>query len=340
MNSFPRRMRGLSLIELMIALILGLLVVGGAIGVFMSNRKTYSATESVGRIQENGRVAFEIMAREVREAAGNPCGKSLPMANVLADASGWWANWASGLRGFEGGTTVVPMTGAAAGTDAIELMSATAGAYTISGSENASGPDAELTLNTTTHDLQKGDILVVCDYTQVSMFQMTGPNSTNAQVIHSANAGGLEPGNCTKGLGLPVHAGCNTGTKDTNGTSKAYGPNSQVAKLHAVQWYVGSNGRGSNSLFRRRMSKGALLAPEEIAEGVQDMELQYLVADGTSYAAASGSTQWPRVTAVRIALTLQAVRGAQRARELEGTTKGQALQRTLVHTVALRNRMP
>ena len=45
-----RSMRGLSLIELMIAMLLGLLVVGGAIGIFVSNRRAYNATESLSRV--------------------------------------------------------------------------------------------------------------------------------------------------------------------------------------------------------------------------------------------------------------------------------------------------
>ena len=62
--------RGVSLIELMVALVLGLLVVGGAIGMFISNKQAYSATESVGRVQENSRLAFELMARDKKVERG------------------------------------------------------------------------------------------------------------------------------------------------------------------------------------------------------------------------------------------------------------------------------
>ena len=59
--------RGLSLIELMIAMMLGLLVVASASAIFLSNRQTYRATEGLGRVQESGRMAFELMARDLRE---------------------------------------------------------------------------------------------------------------------------------------------------------------------------------------------------------------------------------------------------------------------------------
>src|SRR5690606_22126939 len=77
-RGFPGRMAGLSLVELMIALALGLVVSGAAIGVFLANQQTYRSTESIGRIQESARVAFELMAREVREAAGRSEERDLP----------------------------------------------------------------------------------------------------------------------------------------------------------------------------------------------------------------------------------------------------------------------
>ena len=102
MKGSRRLMAGLSLIELMVALVLGLLVVAAAIGIFLSNRQTYRTTESVGRVQESARVAFELMARDVREAGGNACNASgesgsiagVPLVNVLANpAANWWSNW-------------------------------------------------------------------------------------------------------------------------------------------------------------------------------------------------------------------------------------------------------
>ena len=46
-----RATRGFSLIEMMIAMVLGLLVVGAAIGIFVSNQQAYRATEGLGRVQ-------------------------------------------------------------------------------------------------------------------------------------------------------------------------------------------------------------------------------------------------------------------------------------------------
>ena len=117
--------RGVSLIELMIAMLLGLLVVGAAIGIFLTNRQTYAATEGLGRVQENVRTAFELMARDVREAGGNPCDSSLPTVNVTAaDPTTYWrTDWVRPVIGFENGS----LPASVAGTDAIQLLSGGAG---------------------------------------------------------------------------------------------------------------------------------------------------------------------------------------------------------------------
>lgn len=64
----PSTERGFSLVELMIALVLGLVLLGGVIQVFLSSRQTYSANEAMSRMQENGRFALEFMARSARLA--------------------------------------------------------------------------------------------------------------------------------------------------------------------------------------------------------------------------------------------------------------------------------
>ena len=71
-----RAQAGFGLIELMIALVLGLLVMGAAFAVFQSNQSTFRANEGINRIQEGARVAFELMSRDIRAAGGSACSGS------------------------------------------------------------------------------------------------------------------------------------------------------------------------------------------------------------------------------------------------------------------------
>ena len=64
---------GFSLIEMMVAMVLGVLVLGAAIAVFQTNQRTYRANEGLSRIQESARVAYEMMTRDIRSAGSSAC---------------------------------------------------------------------------------------------------------------------------------------------------------------------------------------------------------------------------------------------------------------------------
>ena len=63
-----RSARGFSLIELMIAVTVGLLLTIVVSQVFLGSRRTYSTTDDVARMQENMRYAHDVMSRVVRMA--------------------------------------------------------------------------------------------------------------------------------------------------------------------------------------------------------------------------------------------------------------------------------
>jgi type IV pilus assembly protein PilW len=63
---FQNQQKGLSIVELMIALTLSLILLAGVIQVFLSTRQTYQTNEVISRMQENGRFALDFMTRSVR----------------------------------------------------------------------------------------------------------------------------------------------------------------------------------------------------------------------------------------------------------------------------------
>ncbi|KAB8196948.1 Tfp pilus assembly protein PilW [Lysobacter maris] len=323
-----RTAAGIGLIELMVALVLGLFITGAAISVFLSNRQTYRATENLGRVQESTRVAFELMARDVREAGGTPCAKNLPTANVVDTTAGdWWADWSTGVLGVEGPFASDNPANRVAGTDAVELKSGDSNGVTVTDHVPAS---AQFKVNTVDHGLNDGDIVMVCDYRQAAIVQVTNAQpGINETIVHDASGASTSPGNCTKGLGIPVLcSGAATGTPYT------YGPNSTIVKLHSARWYIGTNANNNRALYRqilRRSGTGVATVAEEITEGVSDMQITYLLPGNAAYVAAGAvGARWNEVQAARIELTLDSPE--------EVGVDGNVLQRTLVHTVTLRNR--
>jgi type IV pilus assembly protein PilW len=64
---------GFGLVELMIAMALGLMVLGAAIAVFQSNLRSFNANEGQNRIQEGARAAYEMLSRDIRATGGTAC---------------------------------------------------------------------------------------------------------------------------------------------------------------------------------------------------------------------------------------------------------------------------
>lgn len=63
-----RTLRGVTLIELMVSLIIGLLLIAGAITVYMQSRNTYRVNETAARLQEVARYAMDLIEPDVRLA--------------------------------------------------------------------------------------------------------------------------------------------------------------------------------------------------------------------------------------------------------------------------------
>jgi type IV pilus assembly protein PilW len=71
--TFPRRAVGFSLVELLVAMTIGLVVLGGLYGVFTIQNKTFSKQELIVEMQQNARAAMDMMSREIRMAGYDPC---------------------------------------------------------------------------------------------------------------------------------------------------------------------------------------------------------------------------------------------------------------------------
>lgn len=317
MRALPRRQSGFNLIELMISMLLGLLVVGAAIGIFLSNRQTYTATEGLSRIQESARTGFEMMAQDIREAGGNPCDSGLPVANVLNNpAASWWTNWALPLTGYENSNpsnlTITP------GTDAIQILSAGTGGATVTAHNAAT---QTLTLNAAAPDLHSNAIMLLCDRQQLAVLQMSSVSGTTARY----SSGGLN--SCTRLGRLP-------GVCVAGSNNYTYEINSILTEVRAVRWYIAasSGGAGGTSLYQEVIAPGGTSQKSEIADGVTGLQFKYLSTGLTGYQDANVVANWANVIAVQISMTVSSSTAA-------GAGKP-PVTRTFSTIVSIRNRNP
>ena len=62
------KQQGFSLVELMVAMAIGIVLVGGALTVHIQSHEAHTFAERMARLQENGRFAFDVLAPDVRLA--------------------------------------------------------------------------------------------------------------------------------------------------------------------------------------------------------------------------------------------------------------------------------
>lgn len=93
-----RRAAGFTLIEIMVAMALGLLLTGSLLSVFISSKRNYSDNERIARIQSNGRAALYLLANDLRHI--NFWGSLVDIGNAgtfpSAALTGTCAGWAAG----------------------------------------------------------------------------------------------------------------------------------------------------------------------------------------------------------------------------------------------------
>jgi type IV pilus assembly protein PilW len=326
------RIRGFTLIELMISMLLGLVVIGGAMGVILANRQSYRTNEGLSQIQESARTAFELLARDVRQAGVTGCNNNGRVANVVTTTgpTPWWQSW-FGIRGFDGAQadgaagfgTAVP-NNRVNGTDSMQLQGIEGTGLSVA--TQASG---SFTISAPTTALAQNDIVMMCDFDHAAIFKVTSYNSAGVTGANIAEPSTASPRNCSTGLGYP--------TDCTAGNPYTFGRNSQLARLSAVGWYIGDNSRpleGGRSLYRFRM---AAAAPEEIVAGVTDMQVRYREAGRSDFRDATSVGTWTSVNAVMITLTL---RSADQRITTNNNVNSGRLERQFTNIVTLRNRVP
>ncbi|MFA7522257.1 MAG: PilW family protein [Halothiobacillaceae bacterium] len=332
-----RAAAGFTLVELMIALVLGLLVIAGVGSVFLANKNAYRTNVALAEAQESARTSFEFLAREIRGAGANPCG-SANVASVLNPVGDQMLDFDdnTAIEGWDDASTIVglPSSGAGApvaGESAIRLANAKDSGLAL---EPASGPQANVKLKNPTGQISSGDVLMLCDVDKATIFQVTNYNSNNHTVVH--NSGGSQtPGNLTKCLNHPVPQ------HPSSGSCNSFSPSSYLAIPSNYIWYVGTNADGGHSLYRYGRGQGATSEATEMVRGVWGMTITYHEPNNAndSYVTAAGvNNNWAQVDAARLELTVRS-RGFQPGGDRGAGIDGERLERVFTSTVALRNQL-
>ncbi|WP_417447430.1 MULTISPECIES: PilW family protein [Gammaproteobacteria] len=352
------RQTGLSLIELMVAMLISLILLGGVLQVFLSSKDMYRTNTAIARVQEAGRFATDFIAFDVRQAGYKGECLSDPLIQLdLATATIDQKNAYSTTPAIQGWDNSKPVFFESSdklrpNTDAFIVKYAGDGTeFESKGNNKVGGGNLGVEGETGTYS---GQIVLVANSTGCDIFQNT--NNGNASTFQT-NGNNETPGN--------------TGT----GMSQAYNGKFTAHVLRSHTYFIRDNAAEGRlpSLVRKVLSPSK--ADEELVDGIIDMQVTYgldkdgdrladeYVEAGTNNLTASGEGDWNKVVSARIAVlaispetnvldepqkfVFPAIAGIERDDEYavygnDGTItiKENRLAQVYTATVAIRNRLP
>jgi type IV pilus assembly protein PilW len=251
-----RRNSGFSLVEMMIAITIGLAVIAALVGVLASNSRNSKTTENSSELQENGRYALSHLQRELRHADYRGYTWVAPEATTIA------------------ATTECLVAGAAAGSFVNHLSQGVWGS-------NDSNPFAANCLQAGSY--QRGDILVV---RRVGSANLTSPTALVAGNVYFRST-------FTKGqmFVAPASAVAATGAPQ-NADNTAFGVPLADFLVNQYVYYIGKGdcvggGDVSYPALCRLSLLGTTFTPELVVSGIEQMQVQYGLMPPNV-----GTTQW------------------------------------------------
>jgi type IV pilus assembly protein PilW len=301
--------KGFTLVELMVAMVLGAFFLNGVLQIFFSAKQAYRTQENLARLQENGRLALDFISQDVRMAGYWGCSHAAPSTDGFNNLN-FFYKFGTALEGFEAlsETAWTPeldssfdQTGndkVLGGSDVLTVRRANALGFLVAKHGDAANP-LELQLNVTEDDLTEADIktgsvAIAANCTQAEAFQVTSISPGSPITIEHKAIGATiaTPGNKTGNLLIPYE-------------------NAKVHAVNTISYYVAINRNNEKLLYRRI---GSTVKAEELAlvDGVEKMQILYGVdtdVDGASgkgapnyYVKADDVDNWDNVVSVRVSL--------------------------------------
>ena len=323
----PRfRQAGLSLIELMIAMVIGLLLMLGVIQVFIASQAASRLSEGVARAQENGRFALDFLERDVRMAGHMGCvndqahltmAQGEPHFNLgAATGSGSPLDFSVAVQGYEAPNTA-PSNTLAVGGGAIPAGLPTS----ISGLNPAPLPGSDILVlrflapEGVPVTGVAGSVLSM-DVDRWKRLTEGGVAAPTLFGIANCNFVDIFRGTATSGS-----------VTATGVDLSRFAPQPEPTMLYRAEsmvYYVGTGANGPGLRRARANSAGVYAINEELVEGIENMQLLFGLDTTTDISAATppvgnittlntasgvttltnatGAGQWRRVGQVQVGL--------------------------------------
>jgi type IV pilus assembly protein PilW len=335
------RTRGFTVVELMIAMTLGLILLAGILSVLYSSKITYTENERTARLQEYARAGIDMILKDMRsggffgcryagavEPATSPLARNFT-TNLANPTNVMW-NFGRAIEGFDADgaswdPALAPSSFIPSGNPtpeptsdivAIRTVRSNAPQFTATAVPLIGATTPISVTKLTTETVVARNTYVASDCEKAVVFAATavtsgGLGTTSATIAFDATAGGaLDPVNAV--TTLPGLSAVRT----------------TVTPVDTIVYYVAPSADLAGPALWRRVGRRA---PEELIEGVENLQIEFgidtdadLLAD--DYVEAPAVTNWTAVVAARIAVLM-------RSPEETGTEVDTASYRVLGETI-------
>ena len=280
-----RQSAGFSLVELMVAITLGLLLTTAVVSVFVGSRQAYQSTAGIGALSDGGRVALDLISQSARSAGYLACNSSLTgKPDTLLPVTSLVNDFGTGVTGFEAagtgnappGAYAMPNTPAAGAAGDWNGPGLDAAVFAAGGGAPVKGSDVLVlrsTVSGTTASYTTVDIAPGANSVPVSPVFNLSPTAPQLQV---GDYGAIS--DCTKSVIFQT-----TGTGGTVtfnqplGADDGFVAGALVAQLSTSVYYIGVGSDGDSSLWRLQVqsASGGVFTAQELVPDVENMQVLY-----------------------------------------------------------------
>lgn len=357
---------GFSLVELMLALALGIVVVTGIVQLFVGNSQTYNVLNGQARLQENARFAMEFISRAARSAGYFGCAPEFQ--NVVKGLRGGWnaipefdmTQMVQGYNGNDDGSWSPPLSTLPRSSGGLNVNVFIAGngidtttvepgtdVLVFRGMQRPGQRLVQLLQPTGTPVVTApggdpgfgvDDVVLVGNCEQAAMFRVTGMNvaGDEATLFHATSAaGGLYENADT------IESPTGTIPFTLSFLGRSYGEDTTVGALETTYFFVApglgedSQGNAPSALWQKVGSA----APVELVQGVEDLEVTFGV-DTTLTDGVANANQYVDFDAVPDPNQVVSLRVSITVNSVDAVDQGNPITRTFSKTLLLRNANP
>jgi type IV pilus assembly protein PilW len=340
----PCRQIGMTLVEILVAMLLGVFIIASLLQFFLSNRQTYRLMEGESRLQENGRYALELLSHDIRLAGYIGC-SNISATNPIVIANTPLVAPVS----HPGNTAVVAASAVTKGND-------NTGSFTSPNPALSATLNIDVISNTDAITVQFGES---CGgYTTSSKSDVTNPNTIlpAGQTCVSSDSASekgtpLIISNCSSAHIFKVSDDTSqnknsTGTP-TSSLAKTYAAGAEIMLFRSYTYYIRMGEGNQPALYRFNNNTSN---SEEMIEGIENMQILYGIdtdspTDGSAnqYKASPTALEMQTAVSIRIIITARSIddniTSSARTYTFNGASvSDRRLVKSFTSTISLRNR--